>query len=213
MPAIRVVLADDQQLFREGLRAILSVDSGIEVVAEAADGEAAVVLSIQHEADVVLMDLQMPGTDGVEATRRVRALRPETQVIALTTFADDRSVLEALRAGAVGYLLKDLSAQKLFEAIQEAARGRSVLAPIVASKVVAELARLSNGDKSVLDLLTDRERDVLKELAGGASNKDIANALDISEGTVKNHMSNIFEKLEVTDRVQAALKARELGAI
>ena len=217
MKSIRILLADDQALFREGLRALLSVQAGMEVVGEAANGEEAVHLVKLLKPDVTLMDLRMPVLGGVEATRRVRAADPGCRVIVLTTFDDDEEVFAALRAGAAGYLLKDAPLARLVEAIQVAARGESFLQPSIAAKVVAEFNRLSRPtDEACIELvepLSDRECEVLRHLARGKSNKEIAATLNLVEGTVKNHMSNIFGKLGVLDRTQAALKARELGLI
>ncbi len=214
---IRLLLVDDQALFREGLRTLLSVQSDLEVVGEAANGEEAVQRVQTLQPQVVLMDLRMPRLGGVEATRRVRAAAPEVQVIVLTTFDDDEEVFDALRAGAVGYLLKDAPSEKLVEAIRAAARGESFLQPSIAAKVVAEFNRLSRtrppANATLVEPLSDRECEVLRHLASGKSNKEIAAALDLAEGTVKNHMTNILGKLGVLDRTQAALKARELGLI
>lgn len=212
---IRVLIADDQALFREGLRAVLTA-SGVDVVGEAANGEEAVALALTLEPDVVLMDLRMPILDGVGATRRISALPRAPRVIALTTFDDDDSVFEALRAGALGYLLKDTPSSRLVHAIELASRGHSLLEPAVAAKLVTEFARTSSpGKRNVAsDLgLSDRELSVLRALARGAANKEIASELHIAEGTVKNHVTNIFGKLRVHDRTQAALKARELGLL
>jgi DNA-binding NarL/FixJ family response regulator len=212
---IRVLIVDDQALFREGLRAVLSA-SGVEVVGEAADGEQAVALAIELAPEVVLMDLRMPVLDGVGATRRITALPRAPRVIALTTFDDDDSVFDALRAGALGYLLKDTPSARLVQAIELAARGESLLTPAVAAKLVGEFARTSKPGKRdvAADLgLSERELAVLKALARGAANKEIASELRIAEGTVKNHVTHIFEKLNVHDRTQAALKARELGLV
>ncbi len=213
---IRVLLVDDQALFREGLRTLLSVRADIEVVGEAANGLEAVQFAGRLAPDVVLMDLRMPVLDGVEATRRMRADYPEVRVIVLTTFDDDETVFDGLRAGAIGYLLKDVPSSKLIEAIQAAARGESFLEPSVAAKVVQEFSRLAIRRPKTEELaepLTDREMDVLRRLATGASNREIAETLVIAEGTVKNHVTNILGKLGVRDRTQAALKARELGLI
>ena len=163
------------------------------------------------------MDLRMPVLDGAAATRQIRAAHPDCRVIALTTFDDDEDVFNALRAGAVGYLLKDAPSEKLVEAIRLTARGESFLQPSIAAKVVAEFSRMSSSQRNdlarVVDELSDREREVLRHLAHGKSNKEIARALHIAEGTVKNHMTNVLGKLGVQDRTQAALKAVELGIL
>ena len=207
---IRILLVDDQAILREGLRTILSAQADFMVVGEAANGREALERAADAKPDVVLMDLKMPVLDGVAATKRIRATLPDCRVVALTTFDDDELVLEGLRAGAVGYLLKDATSEKLVEAIRAAARGESFLQPSIASKVLAELARLGAAQKPSHSL-SDREVDVLRLVARGASNKEIASALSLAEGTVKNHVTNILSKLGVGDRTQAALKARELG--
>lgn len=210
---VRVLLADDQALFREGLRTLLSVEPSVLVVGEARDGQEVLRLVEQVHPAVVLMDLRMPGLDGVAATRRLRARFPRTQVLVLTTFDDDASIFEAVRAGAVGYLLKDASAETLVAAIHAAARGDSVLQPSVARRLMEEFSRLSTLAPTPAQRfdLSEREQEVLQLLARGASNKEIASALQLVEGTVKNHVTRILEKLEVADRTQAALKAREAG--
>jgi len=217
MSRIRIILADDQALFREGIRTILSLQPGLEVVGEAANGTEAVELAQRLRPNVVLMDLRMPLLGGVEATRQIRAQKADCRIIVLTTFDDDEEVFDALRAGAVGYLLKDTPSETLVEAIRAAAQGGSFLQPSVAAKVVAEFARLSRPSaaqlRALAEALSDRECEVLRQLAVGKSNKEIAVALDIAEGTVKNHMTNILGKLGVQDRTQAALLARELGLL
>lgn len=222
---IRVLLVDDQALFREGLRTLLSIRPDLEVVGEAENGREAVERTIELRPDVVLMDLRMPVLNGVAATRQLQAERPESKVIVLTTFDDDEYVFDGLRAGAVGYLLKDVSSDKLVEAIRAAARGESFLEPSIAAKVVAEFTRLSGGGRSgdtqprmeeerpLVEPLSERELEILAVLAAGASNREIAQQLYITEGTVKNHVTNILGKLGVRDRMQAALKARELGLV
>lgn len=216
MGRIRILLVDDQAMFREGLRTLLATQPDFEVVGEAANGEEALHLSATSHPEVVLMDLRMPVLDGVAATRRLRALHPEVRVIILTTFDDDEDIFEGLRAGALGYLLKDASSAKLFEAVRAAARGESFLQPSVAAKVVAEFARLAEHAPRAevpAEALSDRELAVLRLVAQGASNKEIALALFIAEGTVKNHLTNILTKLDARDRTQAALKARNLGLL
>lgn len=214
MKPIRLLLVDDQAMFREGLRTLLSVHADVEVVGEAGDGDVAVRQVASLKPDVVLMDLRMPILNGVEATRRIRTQHAGCQIIVLTTFDDDEDVFDALRAGAVGYLLKDAPQEKLLEAIRLASRGESFLQPSIATKLVAEFSRLSCTrpvDRKLVHSLSDRELEVLQHLARGQSNKEIAMALYITEGTVKNHMTSILGKLGVPDRTQAALKARELG--
>jgi len=217
MKPIRILLCDDQPLFRKGLRILLSLQPDFEIVDEAANGAEAIELAKKHRPTVVLMDLQMPGLDGIAATRCVRAELPECQVIALTTFDDDENVFEGLRAGAIGYLLKDVPPEKLFEAIRLSARGESFIQPSVARKVVVEFARLSEkppqARKLELELLSEREREVLQLVTNGASNKEIATRLFIAPGTVKNHITNILSKLGVRDRTQAALKGRDLDLV
>jgi DNA-binding NarL/FixJ family response regulator len=217
MNTIKILLVDDQPLFREGLRALLSLQADFEVVGEAENGEEALSLARQLHPSVVLMDLQMPVLDGVAATRRLREEQADCRVIVLTTFDDDEIVFDGLRAGAVGYLLKDASSEKLREAIRVAARGESFLQPSVAAKVVSEFARLT--DRSVvmaqplIEPLSAREHEILRVIAAGASNREIANTLFLAEGTVKNHITNILGKLGVRDRTQAVLKARDVGLI
>lgn len=218
MKKLRLMLVDDQSLFREALRTLLSLQDDFEIVAEAENGERAIVLAKAHRPDVILMDLRMPVLGGVEATRRIIAATPMARVIVLTTFEEDEEIFEAMRAGALGYLLKACSADKLCESVRAAAKGTSVLEPSVAARMMAELNRLTakEGRKvsvALADPLTDRELAVLKLLAEGCSNKEIGSRLTITEGTVKNHMTNVLGKLGALDRTQAALKARELGLI
>lgn len=220
---IRILLVDDQALFREGLHTLLSIWDDFDIVGEAANGEEALALIAERQPDVVLMDLRMPVLNGVAATRQATRRFPNARIIVLTTFDDDDHVFEALRAGAVGYLLKDVSSDKLVEAIRAAARGESFLQPSVAAKVLAEFTRLAPGSEgrgdaadsadALVEPLSDREREVLHHIAAGASNKEIAAALFLAEGTVKNHVTNILGKLGVRDRTQAALRARELGIL
>jgi DNA-binding NarL/FixJ family response regulator len=217
---LRLLLVDDQALFREGLRMILSPQADLEVVGEAADGLAALEAVRTLAPDVVLMDLRMPRLGGAEATRRIRAEHPATRVIVLTTFEEEQDVFDALRAGAAGYLLKDASSERLGEAIRLAARGETWLQPSVAAKLVAEFGRLAQRLPGAMvptprpvEPLSAREREVLRCLADGLSNKEIGRRLEISEGTVKNHMSQVLGKLQVLDRTQAALRARDLGIL
>ena len=215
---IKILICDDQSLFREALRTLLSAFPDLEVVGEASNGEEAIRFTITHSPDVVLMDLRMPVMDGVEATRRLNQLGKNTRVIVLTTFDDDETVFEGLRAGAVGYLLKEVSSEKLVEAIKTAYAGEYFLLPSITAKVVSEFSKISRPAKKLdselmPEPLSPREIEILKIVATGASNREIADKLFISEGTVKNHLSSILNKLGVRDRMQAILKAKEFGII
>ncbi|MCB8948913.1 MAG: response regulator transcription factor [Ardenticatenaceae bacterium] len=215
---IRILLVDDQALFREGLHTLLSVHDDLQVVGEASNGQEAIDAVAKLAPDVVLMDLRMPVLNGVAATKQITESAPNSRVIVLTTFDDDDYVFDGLRAGAVGYLLKDVPSAKLVEAIRAAARGESFLQPSVAAKVVAEFSRMSGAktadpQEELVEPLSERELEILGVLATGASNREIANQLYITEGTVKNHVTNILGKLGVRDRTQAALKAKEMGLI
>jgi DNA-binding NarL/FixJ family response regulator len=203
---IRVLLADDHDVVRRGLTALLEGAGDISVVGAAADGAEAVTLSLEHTPDVVLMDLSMPGVDGVEATRRVVAERPDARVVILTSFSDRERILDALDAGAVGYLLKDAEPDELLRGVRAAARGESPLAPKAAQAVLEARAE----GRPTADL-TARERDVLELLAQGLANKQIARRLGIAEKTVKAHLTSVFQRIGVTDRTQAALWARRQG--
>jgi len=216
--AIRVLLVDDQALFREGLETLLSVHKDIQVVGQANNGQEAVEVATRVQPDVILMDMRMPVLDGIGATRCLKKALPKCRVIVLTTFDDDEYVFDALRAGAVGYLLKDVASAQLVEAIRATARGESILQPSVAAKVITEFTRVSSmipaaQMEQLIEPLSERESDILALIARGASNKEIANQLFIAEGTVKNHVTHILGKLGVRDRTQAALKARELGLL
>jgi DNA-binding NarL/FixJ family response regulator len=215
---LRLLLVDDQAMFREGLRLILSQQTDFEIVGEAGDGIVALESTRRIAPDVILMDLRMPNMGGIEATRLIKKEAPSVKVIVLTTFEEDEEVFSALRAGAAGFLLKDSPSEKLCEAIRLAARGETWLQPSVAAKLVTEFGRLTarpapSQTGSLLEPLSLREQDVLRCLADGMSNKEIGRRLTISEGTVKNHMSQVLGKLQVLDRTQAALRARELGLL
>jgi DNA-binding NarL/FixJ family response regulator len=212
--AIKVVLVDDQALFREGLRTLLSTRSDIAVVGEAADGAQAITRVGETQPAVVLMDLQMPVMDGVRATAKLRDRHPDVRVLVLTTFDDEGNVFGALRAGAAGYLLKDVSLDTLVSAIQAAARGECFLQSTVTGTVVDAVTRMMTAGPTASALvlpLSPREREILALVSAGASNKEIADRLCLAEGTVKNHITNILVKLDVRDRTQAALRARSLG--
>ena len=215
---IRVLVADDQRLVREGLCVLLDLIPDIRVVGEAADGVTAVEQAQCIQPDVVLMDVRMPKQDGVAATRKVRETCPDVQVIILTTFDDDEYVFEGLRAGAAGYLLKDVRSEQLAEAIRAAAQGEAFIQPSVTRKVVAEFTRLTERERlrreqPLVDPLSARELEVLALVAEGLSNQEIADRLYIATGTVKNHVSNILSKLGARDRTQAMLRAQEIGLL
>lgn len=206
---IRIVLCDDQRLFRDGLRTILEMEPDFEVVGEAADGEEGVTLTQRLRPDLILLDVRMPRMDGVEATRRIRAAG-HTQVVILSTYDDDEFIVEALKADAAGYLLKDFPSEELIKALRTIHHGGGVLIPSpIAAKVVKEIRRDHRPETGALQLdpLTQREEDVLRQVALGRSNKEIATQLALTEGTVKNYISRIYAKLGARDRTQAALWA------
>jgi two-component system, NarL family, response regulator LiaR len=204
---IRVLIVDDHNVVRQGLRVFLGLDSDLEVVtSEATNGEEALCLARQLQPDVVLMDLVMPGMDGISATQVIRRELPSTEVVILTSVLEDSLVVAAVRAGAIGFLLKDTQADELCQAIKAAAAGQLYLTPQAARRLVHEIRTPASPD-----VLTERETDVLKLLACGASNKEIARDLSLGEKTVKSHVSNILSKLGVQSRTQAALLAVQLG--
>ena len=215
---IRVLIVDDQQLVREGLHLLLEMIPDICVAGEAADGTAAVEQARKLKPDVVLMDVQMPKLDGVAAARQIQETCPEAKVIILTTFDDDEYIFEGLRAGAVGYLLKDVPSEHLAEAIRAATRGEAFIHPSVTRKVVAEFTRLTERERvrreqPLVEPLSPREMEVLALLAEGLSNQEIAERLTIARGTAKNHVGNILSKLDARDRTQAVLRAQEIGLL
>ena len=215
---IRVLIADDHALVRSGLRSILETEPEIEVVGEAGDGHEALAVAQELLPDVILMDIKMGDWDGVTATRRVRNSVPSSRVIVLTNYDEDELVFSSIRAGASGYLLKEVTGSQLTNAIRTVADGFSLIYPSVARRVLDEFGRLRVGDRPAGDDegysdLTTREREVLKLIASGRANKEIAAALGISERTVKTHISNIFSKLELTDRTQAALYMHNRGLV
>jgi len=203
---VRVLVVDDQALVREGLMTLLDAVPDITPVAAAADGEEAVVLSARHRPDVVLMDLRMPRLDGVEATRRIREAQPETEIVVLTTHADDDSILDALRAGARGYLTKDAGITEISRAVQAAADHQALLDPVVQARLIAAAGagpRPAPAPASLPDDLTPREAEVLSLIARGLSNAEIAATLVVSEATVKTHINHVFAKIGARDRAQA----------
>lgn len=211
--AITVLLVDDHALVRQGVRAFLATQADLSVVAEAGSGEEAVQLAAQHIPDVVLMDLVMPGMDGVEATRRVRQVSPRSQVVVLTSYHEDEHIFPALRGGALSYVLKDLSPEELAEAVRKAAQGEAVLHPRVAARVIKELQGLRAEMPNPFTALSERELEVLRLSADGLTNAEIAAKLVLSEKTVKGHVSNILGKLHLADRTQAAVLAWREGVV
>ena len=221
---VHVLVVDDQQLIRDGIASLLSIQEGIEVVGTAADGQEAIEQALKLSPDVILMDIRMPVMDGIAATEQIRRQLPDCQVLMLTTFDDDEYIVKALLAGASGYLLKDIPAQDLAQAIQLIHKGIYQLEPSIAGKLVGALSSTHDfPDKStkvsssltteICPDLTERELEVLRLIATGATNREIAEELVISEGTVKNHVSNILNCLGLRDRTQAAIYAREKNLI
>jgi DNA-binding NarL/FixJ family response regulator len=228
MTKIRVLLADDQDIIRTGLTIILNHQDDLDVIGQAADGVEAVDLAKQLKPDVILMDIKMPRLNGIQATRQIMAALPRTQIIILTTYDTDDWVFDGIRAGAVGYLLKDTPGDNLAEAVRGAMRGESQMDPTVARKVLREFQHVTATHRATmgpvaaaqlvpeeepLEKLTDREEEILKLLAAGLSNKEIAQQLALSEGTVKNHISAILAKLHANDRTQAVLTALKRGLV
>ena len=232
---IRILLVDDQELIREGLTIILGALSDIEVVGQAADGQQAIELADRLQPDVILMDVRMPHVDGIEATRRIKDTHPTTQILILTTYNEDELVFEGIRAGASGYLLKDITRNQLAEAIRGVAQGEAQIAPTVASQVLAEFQRMANllrrhtlqppdtrdepaadggaADLPPVEALTPREETILRLLTEGLTNAGIAARLHLSEGTVKNYVSGILSKLHANDRTHAVVLAIKRGLL
>jgi len=209
---IRVLIADDHPVVRKGLHALLATESDIEVVGEAADGREVIAKAGQLQPDVILMDLVMPEVDGIEAIRRITPRQPETRILVLTSFAADDKIFPAIKAGALGYLLKDSSPEDLVQAIRQVHRGESSLHPAIARKLLQELSRPAERPPTP-EPLTEREVEVLQEVARGRSNQEIADRLVISEATVRTHVSNILSKLHLASRTQAALYALRRGLV
>ncbi|MEU9917875.1 response regulator transcription factor [Streptomyces sp. NPDC051001] len=211
--AVRVLVVDDQQLIRDGIAALLSIRPGITVVGTAVNGREAVQKAVELEPDVVLMDVRMPELDGVEAVAVLRGRAPECRVVMLTTFDDEEYVVQALRAGASGYLLKDLPAEELAQAVRLAHAGVTQLDSSVAARLAAALPHAAPEPPAAAPALSPREIDILRLVARGRTNREIAAQLYLSEGTVKNHVSRILSRLALRDRTQAALRARDLGLL
>ncbi len=214
MNKITILLVDDQRLMRDGLRTLLELEDDLAVVGEAGNGDEALARYAELQPTIVLMDVRMPGMDGVEATRRLHAQWPNVKVIILTTFDEDEYIFEGLRAGALGYLLKAVSGDELADAIRRVAAGQALIDPAVTRKVVDAFARLAPParavDAGLAEPLSERELDVLKLVANGLSNREIAERLYLAEGTVKNYVTSLLSKIGARDRTQAALRGREL---
>jgi DNA-binding NarL/FixJ family response regulator len=209
---MRVIICDDQAIVRDGLELLLKLEKDIEVVGLAQDGAEAIELAALKSPDLVLMDLKMPGINGVEATRRICATSPQVKILVLTTFDDDEWVFDALRAGASGYLLKDTPREKVIEAMRGTVSGKTYLDPQVAGKLIDQVANQQENPPSLItDKLTAREADILRLIARGMTNAEIADQLHLSAGTVRNNVSAIFTKLNVSDRTQAAILAIRHG--
>jgi DNA-binding NarL/FixJ family response regulator len=208
---LTILLADDHPLYRRGLHALLDAEPGMTVVGEVDDGIAAVTEAARQAPDVVVMDLHMPRLDGVEATRRIVAAQPRTAVLVVTMHDDDESLFAALRAGALGYLLKGSDAEEIVRGVRAVAAGEAIFGPSIARRVVAWFSAPKPAASAAFPQLTDREREVLDLVAAGRSNTEIAAALDVSAKTVRNHVSNVFAKLHVADRAQAIVQARDAG--
>ena len=213
MEPITVMIVDDHEMVRRGACSYLEAQADISVVAQASTGDEAVRLAQEFVPNVVLMDLVMPGMDGVEATRRVKNVSPRTQIIILTSFHQDEYIFPALQAGAISFLLKDVKATDLLEAIRRAARGEATLHPRIAARVIKTFRSLDPEEATPFTMLTEREMEVLKLIAKGSSNEKIAEQLVISVGTVKGHVSNILSKLHLVDRTQAAAYAWQEGIV
>ncbi|WP_366923031.1 response regulator transcription factor [Metallumcola ferriviriculae] len=207
MNVIRILIADDHALIRQGLGKILSMEPQLEVVAEAANGTKAVDMTREFRPDVVLMDINMPGMNGLEATRIIKGEFPLTEIIALTIHDDEEYVFEMVNAGVSGYVLKDIDAEILVEAVKDVVQGKSIIHPSITTKILDKFQQMSKGEKEEASPLTPREMEVLTAITMGLSNKEIGDRLFISDKTVKNHITNIFRKLNVSDRTQAAVFA------
>ena len=210
---IRILLVDDHKIVRQGVRAFFDAHEGIEVIGEAGSGAEAIKMIEEHVPDVVLMDLIMPGMDGVEATREAKRISPRTQVVVLTSYHDDEHIFPALQAGALSYILKDVAMDELAEAVFKASRGEATLHPQVASRVIQELHGRKKDENTLVVDLTQREMEILKVIALGMSNSEIAEKFVISKYTVKGHVSNILNKLHLADRTQAAVYAWQQGVV
>jgi DNA-binding NarL/FixJ family response regulator len=212
MDPLRILIADDHPLFRKGMRTLLNATEDLEVVGEAATGQEVVEQAATLQPDVILMDLQMPGITGLEATRQILHTSPHIRILVITLFEDDASVFESLRAGARGYVLKDSREEEMLRAIRSVGSGEAIFSAAIASRLIDFFAtQRQTVPKALFPALTEREREILQRLSRGESNQDIARHLGLSVKTVNNYVSNIFSKLQVTDRTQAIIRARDAG--
>lgn len=213
---IKILIADDQKLIREGLKVLLEMEESFMVIGEASNGQQAVDLYIKLRPDIVLMDIQMPVINGVEAIKKILELDKEAKIIILTTFDDDDYVYDGLKSGALGYILKDSSIEKLSESIKVIYQGGALIEPSITKKILSELSKIEKDQKQkgeLIEELSTREKEILSLIAKGFSNSEIADKLFLSVGTVKNYVTNILQKLEAKDRTEAVLKAKDLGLI
>jgi len=212
MEPLRVLIADDHPLFRKGMRALLTATPGTEVIGEATTGQEAIELAAALQPDVILMDLQMPGINGIEATRQILHTSPHIRILVVTLFEDDASIFSALRAGARGYILKDAKEEEMLRAIRAVGSGEAIFSPAIATRLMDFFAApRPAAPKEIFPTLTEREREILQMIARGRTNNDIAKELALSTKTVGNYVSNIFSKLQVADRAQAIIRARDAG--
>lgn len=214
MSQLRILIADDHPVFRHGIRALLDATPGMEVVGEATSGDEVVVLAEQLQPDVILMDVKMPGLNGIEATQRIMQSNPQTRILVVTMFEDNASVFPAMRAGALGYVLKDASKEEILRAIQAVGNGEAIFSPSIATRLISFFATPRAGlslSQGVFSELTDREHEILDLIASGAPNHEIAEQLGLSTKTVSNYVSNIFNKLQVAGRSEAIVRARDAG--
>src|SRR5258706_12821740 len=212
MDPLRILIADDHPLFRKGMRTLLTATADTEVIGEATTGQEVIELAATLQPDVILMDLQMPGVNGIEATRQILQTSPHIRILVITLFEDDASVFSALRAGARGYVLKDAKEEEMLRAIRSVGSGEAIFSPAIATRLIDFFAApRPDASKEIFPTLTEREREILQLLARGSTNHDIAKQLALSVKTVNNYVSNIFSKLQVTDRAQAIIRARDAG--
>ena len=212
MEPLRVLIADDHPLFRKGMRALLTATAGTEVIGEATTGQEAIELAAALQPDVILMDLQMPGINGIEATRQILHTSPHIRILVVTLFEDDASIFSALRAGARGYILKDAKEEEILRAIRAVGSGEAIFSPAIATRLMDFFAAPRPAvPKEIFPTLTEREREILQMIARGRTNNDIAKELALSSKTVGNYVSNIFSKLQVADRAHAIIRARDAG--